>query len=265
MISTYYEHDIDMISTKTLVRRCVCFLSMKFLNPAWNVSCFGASRVWCLGVWKVDRCRTAQKHLRCHEGRSASRLSRLCRRTTLVCIATFFISNVASFNPTPASGVGKPLTSKMELKFWGLLLSWFNWFHFQLIFVSFFPQFVGSLLQAHGTRQAEVCKLGYTVSIHTTGDLRDISNLKPNGQQKSAEHRKKLDPKLVPERAQHSGGKMWREVNRPYFFFPLPRIAQIWRNSATASISGVTCRHSVIHEELCISLVSMLCYSTIYC
>ena len=76
---------------------------------------------------------------------------------------------------------------------------------------------------------------------------------------------KKLDPKLVPERAQHSGGKMWREVNRPYFFFPLPRIAQIWRNSATASISGVTCRHSVIHEELCISLVSMLCYSTIYC
>ena len=30
---------------------------------------------------------------------------------------------------------------------------------------------------------------------------------------------KKLDPKLVPERAQHSGGKMWREVNRPYFFF----------------------------------------------
>lgn len=107
---------------------------MKFLNPAWNVSCFGASRVWCLGVWKVDRCGTAEKHLCCHEGRSASRLSRLCRRTTLVCIATFFTSNVASFNPTPASGVGKPLTSKMELKFWGLLLSWFNWFHFQLIF-----------------------------------------------------------------------------------------------------------------------------------
>ena len=36
---------------------------------------------------------------------------------------------------------------------------------------------------------------------------------------KDWEKQKKLDPKLVPERAQHSGGKMWREVNRPYFFF----------------------------------------------
>ena len=31
---------------------------------------------------------------------------------------------------------------------------------------------------------------------------------------------KKLDPKLVPERAQHSGGKMWHEMNQPYFSTP---------------------------------------------
>ena len=30
----------------------------------------------------------------------------------------------------------------------------------------------------------------------------------------------KLDPKLVPERAQHSGGKMWHEMNPPYFSTP---------------------------------------------
>ena len=32
--------------------------------------------------------------------------------------------------------------------------------------------------------------------------------------------KKKLDPKLVPERAQHSGGKMWHEMNQPYFSTP---------------------------------------------
>ena len=31
---------------------------------------------------------------------------------------------------------------------------------------------------------------------------------------------KKLDPKLVPERAQHNGGKMWHEMNQPYFSTP---------------------------------------------
>lgn len=115
---------------------------------------------------------------------------------------------------------------------------------------SFFPQFVGCLLQAHGTRQAEVCKLGYTVSIHTTGDLRDISNLKPNGQQNIRKNQRAMRRKTPQAPGQDI---FWFEVAKDNLLQEMLRLGkEVTRSSFSEKLETLKKEeHRVMHLLSC--------------